>query len=72
MAISTGSRLSRSPINGTWEVWPPGSKLFYKGHANVVIHEPIPTADLTVKDIDGLRARCMTSSTSSSIELHQS
>lgn len=57
MAISTGLPVVPVTVNGTWEVWPPGSKLFYKGHANVVIHEPIPTADLTVKDINELRTR---------------
>jgi hypothetical protein len=31
--------------------------VFYRGDASVVIHEPIPTADLTVKDIDILRTR---------------
>lgn len=57
MAISTGLPVVPVTVNGTWEVWPPGSKLFYRGHANVVIHEPIPTADLTVKEIDQLRTQ---------------
>lgn len=57
MAISTGLPVVPVTVSGTWEVWPPGSKLFYKGHAQVVIHEPIPTADLAVKDIDPLRSR---------------
>ncbi len=57
MAISTGLPVVPVTVTGTWEVWPPGSKLFYKGHADLVIHEPIETADLTVKDIDGLRTQ---------------
>jgi 1-acyl-sn-glycerol-3-phosphate acyltransferase len=55
MAISTGLPVVPVTVNGTWDVWPPGSKLFYKGHANVEIHEPIETAGLTAKDIDALR-----------------
>jgi len=57
MAISTGLPVVPVTVNGTWEVWPPGSKVFYKGDASVVIHEPIPTAELTVKDIDALRTQ---------------
>ncbi len=57
MAISTGLPVVPVTVNGTWEVWPPGSKLFYKGHADVVIHAPIETSDLTVKDIDALRTQ---------------
>lgn len=57
MAISTGLPVVPVTVNGTWDVWPPGSKLFYKGHADVVIHEPIETADFTVKDIEELRSQ---------------
>lgn len=57
MAISTGLPVVPVTVNGTWEVWPPGSKVFYKGDASVVIHAPIPTAGLTVKDIDSLRTQ---------------
>lgn len=55
MAISTGLPVVPVTINGTWEVWPPGSKLFYKGDASVVVHEPIATAHLTSADINSLR-----------------
>jgi len=55
MAIATGLPVVPVTINGTWEVWPPGSKLFHRGDATVVIHEPIDTADMTVADIEGLR-----------------
>ncbi len=57
MAITTGLPVVPVTVNGTWEVWPPGSKLFYRGHADVVIHEPISTSHLTVKDIDTLRTQ---------------
>ena len=57
MAISTGLPVVPVTVNGTWEVWPPGSKLFYKGNASVVIHEPIETADLTLADIGPLRSQ---------------
>jgi 1-acyl-sn-glycerol-3-phosphate acyltransferase len=57
MAISTGLPVIPVTVRGTWDVWPPGSKLFYKGHADVVIHEPIETADLTLQDIDQLRTQ---------------
>jgi len=57
MAISTGLPVVPVTVNGTWEVWPPGSKLFYKGHANVVINPPMSTAGMTVKDIDALRSQ---------------
>ncbi len=57
MAISTGLPVVPVTVNGTWDVWPPESKLFYKGHADVFIHEPIPTADLAPSDIETLRER---------------
>jgi len=57
MAINTGLPVVPVTVNGTWEIWPPGSKVFYKGHADVVIHEPIETADMTIKDIDALRSQ---------------
>ena len=44
-------------IQGTWEVWPPGSKLFYPGEVKSIVHEPIPTVDLTLTDINDLRDR---------------
>jgi 1-acyl-sn-glycerol-3-phosphate acyltransferase len=57
MAIATQLPVVPVTVNGTWEVWPPGSKLFYKGHASVVIHAPIPTTGMTAKDIDTLRTK---------------
>jgi 1-acyl-sn-glycerol-3-phosphate acyltransferase len=72
MAISTGLPVVPVTVNGTWEVWPPGSKLFYKGHANVVIHPPMPTAGMTVKDIDTLRSQVYDTIYEQFHELHQS
>ena len=70
MAIATGLPVVPITLNGTWEVWPPGSKVFYKGRAEVVIHEPIPTAGLTVKDIDTLREQVYEIISSQFHELH--
>ncbi len=72
MAISTGLPVVPVTVNGTWEVWPPGSKLFYRGHADVVIHEPIETSHLTVKEIDALRTQVYDVISEQFHELHQS
>ena len=72
MAISTGLPVVPVTVNGTWDVWPPGSKLFYRGYANVVIHEPIPTSELTVQDIDRLRSQVYDIIDEQFHELHQS
>jgi 1-acyl-sn-glycerol-3-phosphate acyltransferase len=42
---------------GTREAWAPGSKLIRGGPATVVVHEPIPTAELGPTDIGALRDR---------------
>lgn len=42
-------------IHGTWEVWPPGAKIFFPGKARVVIHDPIPVEGLGLPDIGDLR-----------------
>ena len=60
MAISTGLPVVPVTVNGTWQVWPPGSKLFYKGDAGVVIHEPVETTGMTPDDIDALRSKVHT------------
>ena len=44
-------------IQGTREVWAPGSKLLFSGHIRTTIHDPIPTTDLQVGDIDALRGQ---------------
>lgn len=45
-------------IRGTWEVWPPHTKMFFPGDATVLIHDPIPTAGLDLTQITELRDRC--------------
>ena len=72
MAIMTQLPVIPVTVNGTWEVWPPESKLFYKGHASVVIHEPIPTAGMAVQDIDTLRNRVYDTIEEQFRVLHQS
>jgi 1-acyl-sn-glycerol-3-phosphate acyltransferase len=55
MAITTGLAIVPVTLHGTWEVWPPGSKVFHRGRARVVIHPPIETAHLDIPDAAGLR-----------------
>lgn len=42
-------------IAGTWEVWPPGAKMWRPGPVGSIVHDPIPTNDLELGDIDRLR-----------------
>lgn len=42
-------------IEGSWEVWRPGSKVIAPGRIRTIIHEPIPTKGLTLSDIDTVR-----------------
>jgi 1-acyl-sn-glycerol-3-phosphate acyltransferase len=72
MAIATGLPVVPVTINGTWEVWPPESKLFYRGDATVVIHDPIETADMTISDINELRSRVHDAIEQQFRTLHQS
>ena len=44
-------------IQGTWQSWTPHQMLFYPGHVEVTIHDPIPVAGLTVSDIGSVRDR---------------
>lgn len=44
-------------IDGTWEVWPPGSKLFFPGRVSSRVHDPIPTENLDLTDITELRTK---------------
>lgn len=37
-------------IQGTYEAWPPGSKLIYGGKVRAMLHAPIPTEGLGPKD----------------------
>ncbi len=55
IAIANGLPIVPVTIEGTWEAWPPGSKLVYPGHAKVVVHAPIPVDGLDLTDIGTLR-----------------
>jgi 1-acyl-sn-glycerol-3-phosphate acyltransferase len=57
--IAVANQLTLVPvtIQGTWEVWPPGSKLYFPGRVRAVVHEPIPTAGLELSAIDEVRTR---------------
>ena len=55
IAIANDMPIVPVTIEGTWEVWPPGAKVFYPGRARVVIHDPIPVDDLDLSDIGTVR-----------------
>ena len=55
IAIANGLEVVPITLRGTWEVWQPDHKVFFPGHARVVIGDPIPVADLTLADIGTLR-----------------
>ena len=57
IAIANGLPVVPVTIEGTWEVWPPGSKLFYPGKVQTRVHDPISTTGLTLGDIDELRKK---------------
>ena len=44
-------------ISGTWEIWPPGRRIFYPGDVEVTIHDPIPVDGLTTADIGTVREK---------------
>jgi len=44
-------------ISGTERAWKPGSRIVYGGTIDLIIHDPIPTEDLTVADLNELRTR---------------
>lgn len=57
IAVSTGIDIVPVTVHGTWETWRPDARVFYPGHAEVIIGDPIPVTGLTVDDIDDLRDR---------------
>jgi 1-acyl-sn-glycerol-3-phosphate acyltransferase len=57
IAIASGLAVVPVTIQGTWEVWKPGAKVFYPGAATVTIHDPIPVEGMGTADIDDLRNR---------------
>lgn len=54
IAISSDLPVVPVTIEGTWEVWRPGARVFYPGRVKATIHEPIPTHGLGLTDIAGL------------------
>jgi len=50
IAIDTGLPILPVVIEGTSRISPPGSRLFFRGDAHIVILEPIETTDMTNKD----------------------
>lgn len=60
--IAIANQLPVIPITvqGTWDVWPPDAKMFFPGHATVVVHEAIETDGMNLGDITELRDRCHT------------
>ena len=57
IAIATGMEIVPVAVHGTWETWRPDARVFYPGHAEVQIGDPIPVANLTLHDVDALRDR---------------
>jgi 1-acyl-sn-glycerol-3-phosphate acyltransferase len=57
IAISNGLDIVPVALDGTWDVWKPDAKVFFPGHARVIIGEPIPVGGLTLRDLDDLRTR---------------
>ena len=60
--IAIASRLTVVPvtIEGTWEIWRPGAKMFERGHIRTLIHDPIATSEMTLADMDTLRDQTRT------------
>lgn len=57
--IAVDNRLPIVPLTlqGTFEAWPPDSRLCLGGRVRLVVHEPIPTDGLGSDDLDELRDR---------------
>jgi 1-acyl-sn-glycerol-3-phosphate acyltransferase len=57
--IAVDNRMPVVPVAivGTGRAWRPGDKVLHGGKAHMVIHDPIPTADLGRDDLDELRDR---------------
>lgn len=57
IAITNDLTIVPVTIEGTWEIWRPGAKTVTPGRIRTQVHEPIPTRDLTLADIDEVRDR---------------
>ena len=57
IAIASGLSVVPVTIQGTWEVWKPGAKIFYPGAVTVTIHDPISVEGLGTTEIGAVRSR---------------
>lgn len=57
IAIDTGLDVIPLAVEGSWEAWPPGSKIIRGGTVKVTVGEPISVDGLTAADIEQLRNR---------------
>ena len=55
IAIDNGLDVIPMAMSGSYEAWPPGSKIIYGGRVKVTIGEPISVAGMTTADIERLR-----------------
>jgi 1-acyl-sn-glycerol-3-phosphate acyltransferase len=57
IAVNTGLPILPVAISGTGAIWPPGAKLMRPGPVTVKWGTPIPTAGMTVGDVEPLMER---------------
>lgn len=57
IAIQTGLPVVPVAISGTHAIWAPGAKLMHPGPIHLHFGEPIPTAGMTLDDVEPLRDR---------------
>ena len=55
IAIDAGLDVIPMSVSGTYQVWPPGSKIVRGGQVKVTIGKPISVAGMTTDDIERLR-----------------
>ncbi len=55
IGIDTGMPIVPITIHGTWDMWPPGERVFRPGKVRVIVHPPIETAGLNGKDVNRIR-----------------
>lgn len=55
IAIDTGLDVIPLAVEGSWEAWPPGSKIIRGGAVKVTVGKPISVENLTAADIEQLR-----------------
>ena len=57
IAIQTGLPVVPVATQGTYAIWRPGSKLMHPGPVHLHFGEPIPTAGMTLDDVESLKER---------------